>query len=199
MPETRVHSTLPAVVIALIFVVPLPAVALFDDFDDNDPNPILWDLTTVQKGLLTETNQHVEYTSALGATDENEAAFRLKIAQPFDSPWTLTLDVHVGDYGVPNPLTYEYGVEFSVENNANAGDSLGFARFRGDDGAGTGFEDNHWRVYKQANGSTVFEDGFEATGSDGTLTLAWDGSTFSLTRAEGVDVQLLKTVTIGDW
>ena len=178
-------------------------VAILDDFNDDSLDPILWDLLIFEDGSLDETNQRMEYTSP-GSTmgepiDENDADLRLKIEQPFATPWTLEVDTHVEDYLLPQlPSEYEYGIELAVENTADPTDALSFIRVQGDDGAGSGLA-SAWGVFKATDDVDLIDDFFPAGGSDGALTLDWDGTSFRLIRTQSSGVKLLQTVSVADW
>ena len=175
------------------------AQAAVDNFDDNSLDLVLWTYTTEGNGALTETNMRVEYTSPGSVIDENGADIELGIPCPFDEPWTVTLDVHVGDYGIPNPTTYEYGIDLAITNAADDTDLVSVGRARGDDGAGSGF-DNNWGVYKATNDVDEIDEFTAASGSDGTIKVVWDGTELDILVDEGGGFVPLKTgISVAGW
>ena len=198
------------IIVAAVVCVSLASVSLgqevVDDFDDNALDSTLWDYVVSEgAGALTETNQRLEYTSPGENNgypdDENAAYYKLKTPVAYGSAWTVTLDVHVEDYdsSVQPPSDYEYGMEIEISNAADSGDHLAFGRLRGYDGDSAAI-DNSWSIYKATDDSDLIDDFFQASGSDGTMKIVWDGASMALYYREGGAFQLLLAgLGFSDW
>lgn len=67
-----------------------------DDFDDNSKNPVKWGADEVDgKGVLTEINQRLEYTTTGKGTASHDSVDRLWRATqfPYNADWAIQIDV----------------------------------------------------------------------------------------------------------
>ncbi len=173
---------------------------LFDDFNDNICNTAMWEYGTDEDGDLAEIHEHLEYTSPgeLEPDEENAAYYKLKTPAPYGTGWTVTLDVHVGDYGGGPESDHDYGMEVVVLNTADYRDGLWFGLDRG------WWEDEYylgWWIEKTTDEGEEMEEHYApATASDGALKLVWDGTSFHSYYNEGAGFQALgSSISVGDW
>jgi len=197
----RIGAVASFVFILAIRVCPGQGATIFDDFDDNSIDSNLWDLVEAGGFSLDEANQRVECTS-LEVLPEQEGQLVLKVAQPYEETWDVTLDVHVDDYGLAqDPNTYEYGLALKVVNTLDPTDRLLIGRTRGYDGH-PGAIENAWGVNKNTDDGGQIDEFTEAgLGlSDGTMKIVWDGAVFDLYYDEGAGFQPLETgISVADW
>ncbi|MBN2272414.1 MAG: hypothetical protein JXN61_17515 [Sedimentisphaerales bacterium] len=194
-------------VMVAVSALPLHALAVVDDFDDNVRDTAMWDYVVVDwQGELSEVNGRLEYTSPAatnGAPEgENSAYYKLKTPPAYGSAWVLTLDVHVELYDslVP-PASYEYGMEVGIFNGSDPDDRLWVGRARGYDGAATAI-DNSWVIAKAANDVYTIGEFFQADANDGTIKIVWSGEKLAVYRREGSGEAfelLMDGIELSDW
>lgn len=184
-----------SVCVAAMFSQPAFGAVASDNFNDNSQNTGMWTLVSFGAGSVTETGNRLEYTSDDANSDWNSEYYGLLQDLPYAESWTVTLEVHVGDYE-ETTVDHEYGMEMVVFNSTDMSDVVFLALGRGDDEGGGFFE---WLFDKDTDGSELNWDGADATSSDGTLKMVWNGATLAGYYDEGSGFQLLASYGVSDW
>ncbi len=178
-------TLLMALTIMTLGAHPASALPLEDDFNDNVRDTELWDYNAEGGGALNETNQRLEYTSP-GQVGERETSYILKPGLPYDVPWVLTVELHVEDLAGPESF-HEYGWWLTIFNAADDGDLHAFGRERGWNGS-PGYK-NYWIYEGTVDEGPYDHEVVNASGSEGTLKIVWDGASFSCYFDEGSGFQ----------
>jgi len=191
----HIYCSIPAAVLVVV-VSGLAQAAVVDDFNDNSRDALIWDYQADGNRALTEIDQRLEYTSLAPAEPGgNEAGYILRALQPFGTPWTVTIDVHVDAYSSASAQEHAYGIAIGVMNAADEQDSVWFGLERG-------WNNDYyaqWFFCKETDNVDVSFSSSSATGSDGTLELEWDGSSFYAGYDEGSGNQSLGSFAVSDW
>lgn len=184
---------------------PALAATWADNFNDNTLDPAKWWTYAEYTGSTEETNNHIEYTSqgdagGGGDEDENFAAISSQATLPVATPWTASVDMHLGDYGSPLDTDYWYGVSLTVFPVGAAGDNGFFVeheRMRYNEPSGLV---NVWHAAKETGDNDAYSNSIAAGSDDGRVTVSWDGQYFNAWFDEGGgQVQLASNVDIADW
>jgi len=188
-----------SVCVAAMLSQPAFGVVASDNFNDNSRDTDMWELVTVGAGSVTETNSQLQYTSSDADSDFNTGAYGLKRNVPYSESWTVTLDVHVGDYG-SSTENHEYGMGIVVANRDDPfNDMVLLSLARGDD-EGDGFFE--WLFDKDTDGSEVDYNEDAAGSSDGTLKIVYDGAedlAGYYDEGLGDGFELLASYDVSDW
>lgn len=188
-----------SVCVAAMFSRPAFGVVASDNFNDNSRDTDMWELVTVGAGSVTETNSQLQYTSSDANSNFNTQSYGLKRNVPYSESWTVTLEVHVGDYD-ETAENHEYGMAIVVANRDDTtNDMVLLSLVRGDD-EGDGFFE--WLFDKDTDGSETDYNEDEAASSDGTLKIVYDGTgdlAGYYDEGLGDGFEHLATYDVSDW
>ncbi len=196
-------TALALLVLSLVLpAAPALAATWTDNFNDDTLDPAKWYTPPYAEGTgdIEETNNHIEYTSQGSGGDENFAAISSRAILPVATPWTASVDMHLGDYGSPLDTDYWYGVSLSVFPVGVAGDNGFFVeheRMRYNEPSGLV---NIWHAAKETGDNNAYYYSVAAGSDNGRVTVSWDGQYFSAWFDEGAGLVPLATdVDIADW
>ena len=186
-----------AVTVLIVLAAGAPSAwAWGDDFDDNARNTELWDYLTNGDGVLTETNQRLEHTCLNASPQDNVASYVLTYPAPFDTPWDVTVDVHLDRDAFSNPQPFlAYGVGLNVQNVSDGNDQIWLGHLNGTDG-------DVWGLCAATDGGeSNWDTPASPDANDGRLRLSWSGEYFTAYYDEndGAGFQQLQRFFVDGW
>jgi len=165
-----------------------------DNYDDNVRDSDLWDVHIEASGLVTETNQRLQYTSGgMSENQENVGRYTLKQPLPYSQAWVAILEVHVGTYEGVSLDEAIYGMCITVVNSSDVDDILwlGLTRERGQ---------QMWSTNNETDGINGQEHNANTASESGRVKLSWDGSSsFTGDYDEGSGWQEFAPINVGAW
>lgn len=152
-------------------------VPIADDFNDNSKDPARWGADTgFGNGVLTETNQRVQFTIASGTEFDLERRPWIGSTLPYSSDWIVQLDV--SDTTTPTQDDEYNAVGFALIEEGNDGNEI-FMEFYSSNNvaARTGFNSGLFEEFADIE----FIDTAPLTNTNGTLRMEFESSTKVIT------------------